>query len=140
MVDYSLDLNPSSPNYLDLLVIDGDLVLTSDADPRGTNPVLQHIIQRLRTFLGEWYLDNTIGVPWFQLIFEKGTDEATIDAYLQNVICATPGVKSLTSYSFTPDTAKRTLDIKFVAKTTSGTVDYSGVLPVGGSAVNGDTG
>ena len=53
MVDISLDLNPANiaqPGYKDLLVVDRDLALTSDANPSGTNPVLQNILQRLRFF------------------------------------------------------------------------------------------
>jgi hypothetical protein len=141
MVDLALDLNPgdvSLPTYKDLLVVNNDLLLTSDAypantQPKATNPVQQDILQRLRFFLGEWFLDNTQGVPWFQQILVKNPNQANIDAIFQNVILGTPGVIQLLSYSFTPNPEQRTLLVTFKAQTTSGVVVYSGnISPVSG--------
>lgn len=128
MVDISLDLNPASPNYKDFLVVNNDLILTSDAQIGGNNPVLQDVIQRISMFLGEWYLDNTQGVPWFQQILVKNPNQSDIDAIFTNIILGTPGVQSLTNYSFSPNFAKRTLSIKFSLLTSSGTVNYNGTL------------
>lgn len=134
MVDLSLDLsNPLSSTFGDLLVIDGDLVLTSDADPRGTNPILQDIVQSIRFFLAEWFLDNTQGLPWFQQILVKNPNQSAIDAIFKNVILGRPGVLQLASYSFDSNFTNRTLNVSFSAVTTSGTVNYNGTLtPVGG--------
>jgi hypothetical protein len=135
MVDLSIDLTPTSATYKDLLVTEGDLTLTSDANPNGTNPVLQDIIQRIQFFLGEWFLDSTQGVGWFQQILVKNPDQPTVDAIFQNVILGTPGVNQLSSYSFTPNFTTRTLNVSFIAVTTSGTVNYNGVVaPVTGVA------
>ena len=133
MADLSLDLNKISENYRDLLVLNGDLTLTSDVNENGTNPVLQNIIQNLSFFLGEWFLDNTQGIPWFQQILVKGTDSAVVDAIIKNTIMATPGVQTLTSYSFSINTAFRTATISFSVLTSTGTVSYSGNVSVGGS-------
>lgn len=130
MADISLDLNPLSPTHKDFLVVDGDLVLTSDSDPKGTHNVLQHIVQRLSFFLGEWFMDNTKGVPWFTQILVKNPQQAKIDALLMNTIMGTPGVTQLVSYSFSPDTAKRTLSVQFSVYTTNGKVDYTGAITV----------
>lgn len=134
MVDLSLDLSSNtSPTYRDFLVLAGDLVLTSDAGTAGTNPVLQDILQRLQFFFAEWFLDNTQGLPWFTQILVKNPDQPTIDAIFQNVILGTPGVIQLSSYNFSPNNAQRILSISFIAVTTSGTVNYSGVIaPVTG--------
>lgn len=132
MADISLDLRPQSSTYKDLLVVNNDLILTSDANPAGTNNVQQDILQRLSFFLGEWFLDNTIGLPWFQQILVKNPDISKIDALFVNTILGTPGVVNLASYSFTPNFAQRTLKIAFSAVTTSGTVNYSGSISVGG--------
>jgi len=125
-MDIALDLNPASPNYFDLLVEDGDLVLVD-----GPNAIKQHILQRLRTFYGEWFLDNTIGVPWFQQILGiKNPDQARINALLLNTILATPGVIQVTEYSFQPDFALRMLTVGFTAQVTDGVVSYSGTIGV----------
>lgn len=128
MSDISLDLRKGSSTFNDYLIIDGDLALTSDAQEGGSNPVLQDILQAMRTFLNEWYLDNTLGIPYFQQILVKNPDQSKIDALFQNVILGRPGVVQLLSYKFTPSNALRSLDVEFKAQTTSGVVDYSGTL------------
>lgn len=133
MADLSLDLarvDSGLSTYKDLLVVNGDLVLTSDANPNGTNPILQNVIQRLRMFLGEWFLDNTQGIPYFQQILIKNPDQSKIDAIFMNAILGTPGIVQLNSYSFVPNTTKRVLTITFVAQTTNGVVQYSGNLTI----------
>lgn len=123
MADISLDLDPASPTYLDLLVQDGDLVMNS-----GTTAIQQHILQRLRVFAGEWFLDNTIGIPFFQEFFVKNPDQSKVDAILQSVISQTPGVQALTRYNFSVDTASRQIKVSFSAQTTTGTVNYNGLV------------
>lgn len=133
MSDISLDLDPASPTHNSYLLINGDLALTSDAQVGGANPVQQDILQAMRTFLNEWYLDNTIGVPWFQQILVKAPDQSKIDAIFVNLILGRPGVIQLLSYSFDPKPEIRGLQVSFVAQSTSGKVDYSGTLTAGGS-------
>src|SRR6478752_2230488 len=98
MGDLSLDLVASSATYGDLLVAGGDLVLTSDVDPRGAHPVLQDILTRLRTFQGEWFLDTTIGVPYYQTILVKAPDMTAIATALKDQILSTPGVLTLNQF------------------------------------------
>lgn len=141
MVDIALDIQKADaglPTYKDLLLINNDLGLTSDAYPAGQvpisapNPVLQDILQRIRFFLNEWFLDNTQGVPYFQQILVKNPDQSKIDAIFTNVILGTPGVTQLNSFSFTVNRASRILGIAFNCATTSGVVNYSGIVPVTG--------
>lgn len=135
MVDLSLDLNPAhkgQQGYRDLLVLGGDLVLTSDADPDGTNNILQDILQRLCFFLAEWFLDNTQGLPYFQQILVKNPDQSKVDSIFVNAIMGTPGVTQLSSYSFTVNRATRVLSISFSCITTSGVVSYSENIPITG--------
>jgi hypothetical protein len=127
MVDLSLDLTTH-----DLQVENNDLVLTSDADSNGTNPILQDILQKMKLFMGEWFLDNSQGVPYFQQILVKNPDQSKVEAIFIELILSTPGVDTLIEYSFTPDFAKRSFAITFSAQTTKGVVDYSGTLISGG--------
>lgn len=136
MVDLSLDLNPlhvGNPTYRDLLVVNGDLALTSDANPLGTNPILQDILQRLKFFLGEWFLDTSQGIPYYQQILVKNPDQAKITAIFRNVILGTPGVLQLTAFTLGANFPSRLVTIQFTCLTTTGTVSYSGTLsPVTG--------
>jgi len=127
-MDISLDLNPISPTFNDLLVQNGDLVIT----PTQLDAIQQHIVQRIRIFLGEWFLDNTIGLPYFQQILVKNPNQSVIDSLFASQILSTPGVTLLNSYSFRVDFVNRTLNISFSALTTSGTVNYQGLISTGG--------
>lgn len=126
MADLALDLDPISPNFGDLLLVEGDLEIT----PTTLYGIQQHILQRLRVYLGEWYLNTTIGLPYFQQILVKNPIQANIDAVFQTAIVQTPGVIALTSYSFSPNFLARQLTITFSALTTNGQVDYSGLISV----------
>jgi hypothetical protein len=133
MCDISLNLNQADPGYYDYLLIDGDLALTSDSESGGADPVQQDILQALRTFQGEWYLDNTLGLPWFQQILIKNPDQSKIDALFINLILSRPGVVQLLKYDFDLITPTRLLQESFTAQRTTGTVDYTGTSVTGGS-------
>lgn len=140
MADFSSNFSTDASgttSFGDLLMLGGDLVLTQDIDPRGTHPVLQDVLQRLRTFLGEWFLDNTIGVPWFQQILGPQGPNSATDATLQNVVLGTPGVLMLTEWSASVNSATRTLSLHFVATTAAGKISYTGspVASVDGTAL-----
>lgn len=132
MADISLDLNKQSANYRDLLIINGDLTLTADINPVGTNPILQAILQNLSMYLGEWFLNNTLGLPWFQQILVKAPDQSKIDAIFSNSIMGTPGVLQLMQYSFAVSLTQRTLSVSFIAQTTTGKVNWSGTVSTSG--------
>lgn len=123
-MDIALDLDPTSPTFGDVLFQNGDLVLID-----GRDAIRQDVIQRLRSFQGEWFLDTTWGVPYFQQIFVPNYDQSKIDALFIDTILGTPGVTQLDSYSFSIDRATRVLTISFRAETTSGTIQYNGPVP-----------
>lgn len=124
MSDIKLDLDPVSASLNDLLIVNGDLVIVD-----GAQAILQSILQRLRMYLGEWFMDNSIGLPWFDQILVKNPDQSKIDGLIQNQILSTPGVDTLTAYSIVKaDFTTRVLEISFEVQTTSGTVNYEGLI------------
>ena len=82
----------------------GDLVFKN-----GSCPVTQLqadvVAQRLRitlyTFYGEWFLNDTIGVPYIQQIFTKIKKKSTVDLIFQGLISADPGVIEILSFKST---------------------------------------
>lgn len=117
-------------------MVNGDFVLTNDgngAAPAATNGIQQQIVQRLRWFLGEWFLNVDGGTPWLQSILRHNADPAEVDAIIQEVILSTPGVLVLTEYRGEADLARRTYRVTFTVKTTAGTVNYTLPLTVTGS-------
>lgn len=59
----------------------------------------QHISTRLKFFLGEWFLDETAGTPWYQSIFVKPADLAQIEINIKNRILQTDGVTDLVTFN-----------------------------------------
>lgn len=136
-MDLSLDLNKASPTYRDLLLVNGDLVLTADADARGSDPVLQAILQRLRMFRGEWFLNKTLGMPYYQQILIKRPNRAGVDIAIQSCVLGTPGVARLISYQSVFNSADRLISVSFrAAKRTGGIVSWQGPLNTAGDQVS----
>lgn len=125
MSDLALVLAKNDVNYGDLAIVNNDLAFVD-----GKEAILQHILQSLRMFFAEWFLDTGRGVPYFQQILVKNPDKPKIDALFIDVITGVPGVEQLNSYNFDADFTKRILSIKFSAATTSGVVDYAGLVTV----------
>lgn len=123
MSDLSLDFDATllgQPGYGDLLIRNGDLVLTSDVDATGTDATLQLVTQRLRFFLGDYFLALDSGVPWFQQILVKQADPSIVDGLLRDCILGTPGVVALTAYQSERNLAQRRYSVSFTILTATG--------------------
>lgn len=75
---------------------DGDLSLIEGDFPAivGVEGVASDLGSRLQTFLGEYFLDLSIGLPYFTEIFGKPTN-ARLEAIFREEILKTPGVGSI---------------------------------------------
>lgn len=102
----------------------GDLDLSSGTVRLvdGADEIAQKIRIRLRFFLGEWFLDTRLGVPWFQKVLGKKRKKAIVDVYIKRVVLTTPGVQSIDSFSMTFDGVTRKLSVSFTCVTTAGEV------------------
>lgn len=89
-----------------------NLKLTED----NLESVAQKIKIRLLRYFGEWFLDNTVGVPYFQEILKKGTSKDYIDTLFIDEISNTVGVRRVVSYSSVID--KGVYKASFTAETT----------------------
>jgi len=92
----------------DLFVTNQDLTLTTVE-----TEVIQDLSIRLQFILNEWFLDNSIGVPYPQIIFEKNTNISTVYTIFRNEIKNTDNVKSLESLILTPEANNKKLLITF---------------------------
>jgi hypothetical protein len=64
MMDFALEQH-------DLSFSNGDLLLC----PTDADAIAQTIVIRLKTFLGEWFLDENRGLPYLTQIFGKKLNE-----------------------------------------------------------------
>lgn len=90
------------PDTNDLFFEANSLAVVTEAEAVG-----QHIRQRLKTFIGEWFLDTAAGVPWLQQIFAKHYNPALAEAVTKSEILATDGVVSIESFSVRFDRTSR---------------------------------
>lgn len=81
----------------------------------GAEAVGQHAKQRLQTFYGEWFLDNTAGVQWLSELFAKEFNPELAEAVVKNEILDTDGVTSIESFSVSFNNHTRNLQIRDVA-------------------------
>jgi len=112
MRDFKLD-----DDTWDLLLVNNDLPVVS-----GDEWALQKLAIRLQFFLGEYYLDTSKGVRFYQDVFKKNPDIPTIDAMYKREIIASPGVNELLSFSSAYTNSTRTYSIRFKVRLNGGTV------------------
>lgn len=90
-----------------------------------TQPLTETVSQRLKirllTFMGEYFLDTTYGVPyWQRLLGIKQTSKAAIDLILQQQILEESGVKEIVSFSSTFQ--NRQYSLSFSVKVVTGEI------------------
>lgn len=90
------DIKLNSENDIDW----NNLVFTED----NVESVAQKIRIRLRTYFGEWFVNTSIGVPYFQEILKKGVSKDYVDTIFLDIIRATEGVLRVTEYISEIDT------------------------------------
>lgn len=84
----------------------------------GSKAIAQHLSIRLQFFLGEWFLDTTQGIPYFQEILTKDFDLETVQLIFSDTITTTPGVQSLEEFNLQLNNANRVLRVNFKAQLT----------------------
>lgn len=120
-MDFKLDRDLASLSYNDIIWNNGPLTAEFTTQPL-TETVSQRLFIRLRTFLGEWFMDTTYGVPYWQRILGFKNKKETIDLIFQEQILAERGVKEIVSFSSTFNNAQRHYSATFQVRVTSGEV------------------
>lgn len=90
MARVDANLNPCG----DLDIVDGDLVLVSTADQ-----IRVAWLIHMRTFLGEWYFNEAIGLPYYQKILGKVRSSREVRSYFIKASLAVPGILQVTKCS-----------------------------------------
>lgn len=112
MIGRALDQNN------DLIVEDGSFKLVQDGAE-----VVQAVRSNLLFYFGEWFLDTTYGVQYFEQVFIKPVNLANVESLLKSAILNTDGVDKLLSFAMdfnnVPD---RKLSVSFEAETIYGVI------------------
>lgn len=86
----------------------------------GAEKILQAVGIRLRTWLGDWFLDTTHGVPYLERILGKAPRKEMVEAVLRGQILSVAGVKSIVSFSLEINNSTRISRVEFSVNTTEG--------------------
>jgi hypothetical protein len=84
--------------------------------------ILQRVYCKLQIAVGEWYLDQRQGVPWYGRILAKGITAPAIKRIVKLAIESVPGVQSVDTISVTLNKTNRTATIRFSGTTDTGSV------------------
>jgi len=110
----------------DLVIANGDLSLTTGADA-----TKQRLSQRLKAFVGEWFLDLSDGTPYFQQILgQKIANLNDIEAIFIERISNTPGVIEVLSFEMSYDRQDRALIVSGEVRSIEGNVEFNETLGV----------
>lgn len=99
----------------DISLVKG-LALTPDL----STYVAQRLGEKLGFFLGEWFLDQRLGIPYFQRIIGERPDLPLLNSLYRRTIEGTAGVGSITTLLLEFDQSARTLSVSFDCVLTDG--------------------
>ena len=111
-MDFQLDTDG------DIEIDSNDLILVD-----GIDAIKQSVQMRLKTFLGEEFSDDEVGVPWFTDILIKNPSFLVVGEIIKKKILETRGVTDIISFVFDIDGRTATLD--FEALTVNGFINFS---------------
>ncbi len=109
-------IDADNPDIGDLYLSNGTVQLTTTL----SDEVAQLLFNRFNSFQGDWFLDATVGVPWFQLILGSKLPLSVIIQELQYVVTSCPGVASVEVFTLT-QVSGRTYQCEFSCTLTDGT-------------------
>lgn len=103
----------SSPRDLKTDAVTGDLVLSgSDLSfSVGIDAVRQDVERSLRFFLGEWFLDQSLGLPLFEEVLVRNPNLVAVRARIREHIEARVGIGEVVELVLDYEPTTRTLSI-----------------------------
>lgn len=102
-------------NTGDLFVTNGD-IQTVHVGPAAA---AQGVQIRTNFFMGDWFRDLTLGMPYWQRIFVKNPSLVEVKQWYTIAITSAPDVMSLTTLNLNYDNGSRRLTVNFQAKATN---------------------
>lgn len=123
MLDLALDAKKH-----DLIIVDGDFIVIDNAER-----VAQQIKIQLLTWLGEWFLDTTHGVPYLDYILVKNPNLELIASIFREQIMKVDDVDYVNSLEIDYDAQTRTMTVDYEASTSYALVSRKEKLGYGDS-------
>lgn len=105
----------------DIEIVNNDLVLITGLDYK-----VQKLKQNLKMFLGEWFLDTSLGIPYLQEIYAKIVDAKRVDAVFKEAILNTEDVIELLTFELDLG-SNRELSLNFSVRFDEGVAEIEGI-------------
>lgn len=96
-MDLLMDTDITSAGYGDLFFVNGACPVTDE----NRLTVSQRLRIRLLTFLSEWFLDTTYGIPYYEQLLGRKTSKSVVDRIFQTEILKEQGVLEILEFSST---------------------------------------
>jgi hypothetical protein len=106
-----------------------DLIVLPNGQAETTVSLAQRVDIRLRTFIGEHWLNPELGVPWFEEFLRKAPDPATCRQILVAVIQDVPGIETIDSLEVAFSKSERQMRVSF-AVSGSDSIPQQGITAV----------
>ena len=120
---YDIGLNVKS---WDVALNGADFILIDDAER-----ISQQIKISLQFWLGEWFLNTTLGIPYRERICIKNPNLQHIRQIFRNAIQNVNGVTAVNALDLTVDASERVLAVTYTAATKSGLITRRELLGYG---------
>jgi len=108
-----IDLALDKLNY-DLRIKDGVFLVVNSSDE-----IAQRVRIHLQRYLGEWFLNINLGVPYYQSILGE-KDRTLIELYLRKEIGQIEGVEKIKSFEIVQNYTTRTVTVNIKITTVYG--------------------
>lgn len=103
-----------------------DLALTATKNLRLTSDEFEYFTQKieavLSVFQGEWFLDRSKGIPYYQSILKKIADLDDISNIFYIALSDIPGVVEILKFEFDYDNNIREYSLEFEVRVDSGEI------------------
>lgn len=102
----------------------GDIAFTngeSTVTSIGAEDLAQRLRIRLNTFQGEWFMDNTLGIDWWNRVMGKNRSKMAVDALIQDAILKEPDALQIVSYTSSISTDRK-FSCSFRVRTEDGAI------------------
>ena len=109
-----------------------DLIIDNTFNIRMTENLVEYVSakieNKLKTFTGEWFLNEDIGLPFFDRILIKNADLNDVTNLFRAEVLSIPEVTGLISFEVDQDNATRTFSITLEASVSE--VETTGVITI----------
>lgn len=106
----------------DLAIEGGDVVVLGKTPETRVQYMRQKIAARFKFWLGEWFLDQREGVPYYRDVFVKNPNLDLIRSLFLKLLRETPGVLDVPEFKVVYDHRARSLSFDFQAIVSDGEV------------------